>query len=184
MPDPVTETAFDDPTARSDWYAEAPLDSAEVGKLDSTSRNPHDLKLLRASALKAQALLIKAEKDKQESPKLLNDPLVRENARKWLRFLLNESAKTSFLQRWQGADTTFYDEQTLRPMPRQEWKNGWKYKLSWLDSPAQDLTIAELELALAIFEWTSHNRGLSGGWIPISYPVSSRFCGNATAGRC
>ena len=76
----------------------------------------------------------------------------------WTRFLM-EKAGPHFLCVHRAEDSTFYDLDGRHPLPRSAWKNGWDAKLPWLTNPEQ-LTIPELELALAVFDWNTERPAL------------------------
>ncbi len=81
--------------------------------------------------------------------------LGRELAYSWLQFLLGDAAegRSFFLQHFLlcYAEPFYYGGRPgeLRPSPK---KDGWQEILPWLRRP-QNLTILEMEIALAIFRW-------------------------------
>jgi len=80
----------------------------------------------------------------------------------WVRYLVGDEVTTAtfYLQQYVVTDTRFYrgrdpsGEGSLRPKSRAEWPGAWKGVLRWLRHPER-LTVGELELALAVFEWTA-----------------------------
>jgi hypothetical protein len=79
--------------------------------------------------------------------------LLRSFAYRWIGFLIAEgsSSRTFFLQHRRIKDPTFFTTGSLRPQHR-PWPGGWTGKLAWLRHPER-LTIVELEIALALFDW-------------------------------
>ncbi len=78
----------------------------------------------------------------------------------WVRYLVGDEVTTAtfYLQQYLAMDARFYRgcEQPgagrLLPKPRREWPEAWGNVLPWLQNPER-LTVGELELALAVFEW-------------------------------
>ncbi len=78
----------------------------------------------------------------------------------WVRYLAGDEVTTAtfYLQQYAVTDTRFYRGSEpsgagrLRPKPRGEWPKAWGPVLPWLRHPER-LTVGELELALAVFEW-------------------------------
>ena len=68
----------------------------------------------------------------------------------WIKFLLEPGTKSFHFEETRSKDTTFYNG--LRPKPKMNDTSGWNFPLPWLEHP-EHLTIAELEVALAVFAW-------------------------------
>ena len=96
----------------------------------------------------------------------------REVAYEWLRFLLGPAreGRSFFLQHVVvGFKLAFYlggEGHDLRPKPRRAWENRCG-RLKFLKRP-ENLTILEMEIALAIFEWNSDEPRLV--WWIREYP--------------
>lgn len=92
-------------------------------------------------------------------------------AHAWVLFLCTRTQDTFFLQHFRVRDAVFYEQPRasnednplhLQPKPHADWgllndthdepTKEWQNRLPWLEHPER-LTVAELELALAIFEW-------------------------------
>lgn len=116
-------------------------------------KNAGHLSVLRYEALRANHEPGMAdEAEKQE----LVDAIYR-HMLPWLRYLASEESSSGsfFLQEFLCKDSTFYDDRTYQPRNKPE--NCWADRLSFLGEP-QHLTIAELELALTIFDWSSDEK--------------------------
>ena len=107
--------------------------------------------LLRDQAWHAQNLL---PPDEAQRPEL---------ALRWLRFLLRDSARSTFLTGTVAkSDVRFYRDG--RPAPRCEWdstalpgQQPWSNVLTWLRGShcSSRLNVVELEVALVLFNWTA-----------------------------
>jgi hypothetical protein len=91
----------------------------------------------------------------------------------YLLFLCRESMDSFYLQEFRARDSTFFtvnppdNFNNLEPKPHSKWDNSWRQKLKWLDGKpritrlgwfslrydARALTVAELEVVLALFDW-------------------------------
>ena len=130
-----------------------------VGKCEAFAdlRSKRGLDRLRYACLRAQ----------KRPPESCDDDLqivAREVAYRWVGYLIGDhSSRFSFyLQEFRARDHVFYHvvpegnggRPTLRPKSRAEWPGAWKEVLRWFRHPER-LTVGELELALAVFEWTA-----------------------------
>ena len=74
---------------------------------------------------------------------------------KWLNFLTKPATHSHYFEEVLALDPTFYANRNLQPKPvsapTAEPQPNW-WPLPWLERP-EELTAAELELALAVFKW-------------------------------
>lgn len=102
-----------------------------------------------------QALRCIALASQLRSPQDLDEQ--RELAYAWVALLVHRdaSSRSFYLQGHRVHDTVFYrGARNLQPNTRENWPGEWKGKLKFLEHPER-LTVTELELALAIFDWSS-----------------------------
>jgi len=137
----------------AEYYESAVMSDAQAGAND-LEFSADRLGALRFSALAAQ----------KEVPEV--EPQ-RSRGYDWVLFLISEEAKRSFyLQAYRAKDDTTFYAPDGRPKRRKEWLSEWKDKLVWLYP--NRLTVAELELVLALFQWEGNEPRLV--WWARKYP--------------
>lgn len=125
--------------------------------LTHRSNSAHELNLLRESALLANAY-------GDDIPNIRIAELPWVQAQEWILFLCYRTQHTFFLQNDRVQDPIFFEApsacsdqspvRNVRPRKR-PWEGAWENCLPWLKrfSGPHHLTVAELELALALFSW-------------------------------
>ena len=130
-----------------------------------------ELNRYRLCALRYISLWASSQGRGDVSPEAVADP-----GNSWLAFLLGPAAQgQSFFVQHDLTRTfpAFYAQQDhtsgrlLRPLKRAKWGEEWSGVLSWLKQPER-LTIVEIEIALAIFEWKAETPELV--WWLRDYP--------------
>jgi len=139
-------------------YASTPGESAltlggDLAKL-ATAGVPAELSESWYELALRRHLAILAQVGQQEAKKAPNE--LAAEATHWVMFLVQDesSSRSFFLQEYRANDNHLYGD-SLRPCRRDHMASYWasnKNVLRWLKHPER-LTITELELALAIFDW-------------------------------
>jgi hypothetical protein len=134
-----------------------PVDFPELGTWVEkcwSFRNRVEGTAAELSACRAVAVSAALHKEPASSDNLAL--VARLVASRWVQFLISEesSSRNFFLQEYRASDGTFYNKpEELQPKCLDDWPKGWGGKaLPGLLHP-EHLTVTELEIALAIFDW-------------------------------
>lgn len=141
----------EDSTVEPSRYREHPAADGALRRADDARHELFRSLDIRQSldALRSLALMCQSRHCKHAQPQ-------RELAYAWVRTLVTAegAARSSFLLRNRVSDATFYRAVTdPQPKRRSNWPPPWQSQLPFLDHP-HELTVTELELALAIFDWS------------------------------